>query len=89
MECNDILLFFIDVGFHLIGGDILLTPGQQSVMEATANQDDPYSPLNAVINNEQLLWPDGRVPYVLDSSLSKYIHLICSSYTVHTCIMIQ
>ena len=71
---DNFLIFSKDVGFHLVGGDILLTPGQQAVMEATANQDDPYSPLNAVINNEQLLWPSGRVAYILDSSLSKYIY---------------
>ena len=51
-------------------GDIVLTPEQQATLEATSNPNDPFSPQNAVVRNERNLWPDGRVPYVLDPSLN-------------------
>ncbi len=55
----------------MYGGDIVLTPEQQSMLEATSNKKDPFSPQNAVVRNEQLLWPDGVIYYTFDSSLSK------------------
>ena len=51
-------------------GDIVLTPEQQATLEATSNPNDPFAPQNAVVRNERALWPNGRVPYVLDGSLN-------------------
>ena len=62
----------LDVTFHLIGGDILLTSSQQALIEATANDNDPFSPLNAVINRENSLWKNSHVPYIFDSSLGEH-----------------
>ena len=50
----------------------MLTPEQQSTMEATSNQNDPFAPQNAVVRNEQFLWTDGIVYYILDSGLSEH-----------------
>ncbi len=55
----------------MYGGDIVLTPEQQSVLEATSNENDPFSPQNAVVRNDRSLWPNGVIYYTLDSTLSK------------------
>ena len=64
-----------DLQAHMYGGDIILTPEQQSTLEATSNENNPFSPQNAVVKNEQLLWPNGVVYYDLDIDLSKNIML--------------
>jgi len=51
----------------------MLTPEQQATLEATSNPNDPFAPQNAVVRNTRSLWQDGRVPYVLDSSLGKCV----------------
>ena len=53
-------------------GDIMLTPEQQSTLEATANPNDPFSPQQAVVRNPRALWPNAVVPYIIDSSLGTY-----------------
>jgi hypothetical protein len=50
-------------------GDIMLTPEQQSTLEATANPNDPFSPQQAVVRNPRSLWANAVVPYIIDSSL--------------------
>ena len=59
-------------------------------MEALANENDPNSPQLAVVRNERSLWPDGRVPYVLDNSLSssarQAIQQAVADYASQTCI---
>ena len=40
-----------------------------------SNPNDPFAPMHAVQKNEDSLWPDGILYYVLDSSLNgTYIH---------------
>ena len=63
---------FTGLEAHLYGGDIVLTPEQQATLEATSNQNDPFSPQNAVVRDQQFLWRNGIVYYVLDDSLSKH-----------------
>lgn len=58
---------------HLYGGDIMLTPEQQATLEATSNLNDPFSPQNAVVHNEQSLWSNGVIYYIFDNSLSKRV----------------
>lgn len=55
----------------MYGGDIALTPEQQATLEATSNQNDPFSIQNAVVKSEQYLWKDGKVYYIFDDSLSE------------------
>ena len=62
-----------DFSVHMFGGDIALTPEQQATLEATSNQNDPFSIQNAVVKSEQYLWKEGIVYYIYDDSLSKYI----------------
>ena len=69
---------------HLYGGDIVLTPEQQATLEATSNPNDPFAPQNAVVRNTRSLWPSGMVPYVLDSSLSKWQQNVQSTRTART-----
>ena len=66
-----------DLPVHLFGGDIVLTPEQQTTMEATSNPSNPFSPQNAVITNDQLLWSGGLVYYTFDGSLSELALSIC------------
>lgn len=70
--------------------DIILTPEQQATLEALANENDPSSPQLAVVRSERSLWSEGRVPYVLDSSLSssavQAIQQAISDYSRQTCI---
>ena len=83
----------VDVTFRLIGGDILLTSSQQALIEATANDNDPFSPLNAVVSRENSLWKNGHIPYIFDSSLGEHkSHLIVIEQTlwlIHTQIIQQ
>lgn len=55
-------------------GDIMLTPEQQSTLEATANPNDPFSPQQAVVRNPRSLWSNAVVPYIIDSSLGINYH---------------
>ena len=48
----------------------MLTAEQQASLEALSNPSSMNTPQNAVLRNEQQLWPSGRVPYILDGSLS-------------------
>ena len=66
------LLFLSDADLpvHLYGGDIVLTLQQQAAMEANTMQNYPFSPLNAVVMEEEYMWRDGIVYYTLDNSLS-------------------
>lgn len=59
----------------MYGGDIALTPEQQATLEATSNQNSPFSIQNAVVRSEQYLWKDGVVYYIFDDSLSKFFIL--------------
>lgn len=54
----------------VLEGDIVLTSEQEASFEATSNPSDPFSPQNAVVRNQRSLWPQGIVPYILDSSLN-------------------
>lgn len=63
---------FSDVTFRLVEGDVLLTPDQQALLEATASHSGPFTPLNAVVNREDYLWRNARIPYIIDSEMSKY-----------------
>lgn len=54
-----------DVQF--LEGDIILTSAQQKLLEASYTAMD--MPLNAVSTFEENLWPNGVIPYVLDSNL--------------------
>lgn len=67
---------------HMYGGDIILTPEQQSLLEATANEKDPFSPQNAVVRNEQLLWPNATIHYILDDTLSMFTAQLCDVMTI-------
>lgn len=58
----------------MYGGDIALTPEQQATLEATSNQNSPFSIQNAVVRSEQYLWKQGIVYYILDDSLSEFCH---------------
>lgn len=59
-------------------------------MEALSNPDDINSPQNAVVRNERSLWPNARVPYVLDGSLSnsaqRAIQDAVNEYATRTCV---
>ena len=70
-----------DYGYY--GGDIILTEWQKEMLEGkeaplngrTLEEADKGEAHNvnrrAVVKNNKYLWPNGIVPYVLDSSLSK------------------
>ena len=58
-------------GQTLHQGDIMLTDEQQATLEAVSNPNDPFSPQQAVVRNERSLWPNARVPYIIDSSLGE------------------
>ena len=58
-------------GHSMYEGDIVLTPEQQSTLEATSNPSDPFSPQQAVVRNTRSLWPNAVVPYIVDGSLGK------------------
>ena len=57
-------------------------------MEAMSNPNDPFAPMHAVVKNEDSLWSNGILYYVLDSSLNgTYIHqLIISLYNSIFCV---
>ena len=65
-------------GQSMYQGDIVLTPEQQSTLEATSNPSDPFSPQQAVVRNARSLWPSAAVPYILDASLGKLIKGACT-----------
>lgn len=54
-----------DEGLHLFQGDIRLTPAQEHALKASQSNQ------KAVVRDEFALWPNARVPYVLDGSLSE------------------
>lgn len=60
----------------MYGGDIALTPEQQATLEATSNQNSPFSIQNAVVRSEQYLWKQGIVYYIFDDSLSEFCHCL-------------
>ncbi|XP_019855886.1 PREDICTED: zinc metalloproteinase nas-12-like [Amphimedon queenslandica] len=54
---------------NLWEGDIKLLPGQRAQIERTS---DFGGPQNLVLNHSHILWPNGVVPYILDSSASDH-----------------
>lgn len=70
--------------------DIILTKEDRLSAEVLANENDPNSPQLAVVRSERSLWPEGRVPYVLDNSLSstarQAIQQAINDYARQTCI---
>ena len=70
-------------GYGYYGGDIILTEWQKKILERKetplngktleeADGDEAHNVnRRAVVKNNNYLWPNGIVPYVLDSSLSK------------------
>lgn len=83
--CNPVLVHWIPNllpaalrGVHYFGGDIILTPKQKAmIIEETSNPQQSSTDVRrrrAVQRNQSILWHNGKVPYVLDSSLSKLIH---------------
>lgn len=65
-------------GVHYFGGDIILTPEQKAmIIEETSNPQQSSTDVRrrrAVQRSQSILWHNGKVPYVLDSSLSKLLH---------------
>lgn len=67
--------------YDYYGGDIILTEQQEEMLKGNENgqtlegavDGDEAHNVNrrAVVKNNNYLWPNGIVPYVLDSSLSK------------------
>ena len=82
-----------DYGYY--GGDIILTEWQKKMLEGKEEQptlngklfeeqvdgDDEAHDVNrrAVVKNDNYLWPNGIVPYVLDRSLGKIVPVSCYS----------
>ena len=62
-------------GVNLFEGDIKLLPGQQAQIERSGDLGGPQS---LVRNHSYYLWPNGVVPYILDST--------ASSKLIHTCV---
>lgn len=86
-----VLIFSLGVLQHAGASDILLTPEQRDTMEALANsRTDPNAPQMAVVLNERSLWPNARVPYILDSSLTssarQAIQQAINDYATQTCV---
>ena len=69
------ILLLASVVSGTIEGDILLTDEQHSLLESTANTNDPFGPQNAVVRRTQSLWRDNTIPYILDGSLSKHFRI--------------
>ena len=61
-------------GLQYYQGDIKLSDDQQMTLEALSNPEDVLSssPQLAVVRSSRTLWPEGRVPYIIDSSLGTY-----------------
>jgi len=83
--CNPVLVHWTPnllpaalLGVHYFGGDIILTPAQKAmIIEETSNPQQSSTDVRrrrAVQRNQSILWHNGKVPYVLDSSLSKLLH---------------
>lgn len=76
-----------DIGYF--GGDIILTPDQQLAMETSF--DTQHSSTNvrrAVYRLSSKFWPNGRVPYVIDTSLGKcsaHLEARAAMIPEHTC----
>ena len=85
-----VLLLSAGVGLE---GDILLTPEQETTLEAFSNPSDPFGPQNAVVLRERSLWPNGKIYYVLDSSLISKNQLLlitlCCPDTSYCCLFEQ
>ena len=52
-------------------GDIILTPEQTLMMEATPYSDNTNGPQHAVIRNQLSMWPNGQIPYILHNVSSE------------------
>ena len=66
-------IVFLSAGlFHVnyFGGDIILTP-EQKAMIIEGSQQSSADVRRAVQRTQSVLWRDGKVPYVLDRTLSK------------------
>ena len=57
-----------DVGINLFEGDIVLTKGQEEILQQAK---EGGARQQAFLLNMVYRWDDGVVPYVLDKSLSK------------------
>lgn len=58
----------------LFESDIVLTNEQRAIIENSGESFDPHGPQRAIIKHDGL-WPDGKVPYFISSSLGKS-HLV-------------
>ena len=56
---------------NLYEGDIILEPDQRYIIEQESNPRDPHAPQRAITRREDYRWPQGKVPYVISSSLSE------------------
>ncbi|XP_019850969.1 PREDICTED: zinc metalloproteinase nas-14-like [Amphimedon queenslandica] len=62
-----------DTNSSLLEGDIKLLPGQEVLLEHSRDAISDKRILgvaNLVVNHSYYLWPQGRVPYIIDSSLA-------------------
>lgn len=58
-------------GAEYFEGDIKLTDDQQHEIEEESQPFDPHAPQRAITKKSDGLWPNGKVPYYISSSLSK------------------
>lgn len=70
--------------------DIILTDDQQHEIEEESQPFDPHAPQRAITRRSDGLWPNGKVPYYISSSLSNNarsaISAAINAYSSATCI---
>ena len=57
---------------QLYGGDIVLSELQRAILESDDPPTNTLRPKRAVVSSGTDLWPNGIVPYEMDSSLSEF-----------------
>lgn len=68
--------------------DIILTDDQQHEIEEESQPFDPHAPQRAITRRSDGLWPNGKVPYYISSSLSKS-HAVISSIVIMLSLSLQ